>query len=278
MSNWERKAVLFMDHTSKWDISNDCELFVPFALELLKDSTDAYLALQIVLEDSYTARIKNATPSFLDDLAFNADRLDDFLVQHHQEPIFWRDIPANNVFGHLLLALSSAIIIPVLCGGSQRLLVFGWSGPQAFDTTFREFISMARSRMNGILGQSNSQSALIRSCDRFTAILEAIPQALVFIDDSGHAGWVNEKAAALLELEKAGEYSPADLSAAMANLRHRITNRDEVNRQAAQVFGNSAAAPEEWIWELASQRYRVSFRQVDNRQLTGSIWLFEPIK
>lgn len=270
-----------MDHTSKWDISNDCDLFIPFVLDLLRGNTSAYLTLQIVMEDSYTARIKNATPSFLEDLAFNPSRLDGFMEKHRNELVFWRDIPQNNVFDHLLLALSSAVIMPIECNGKHRLMIFGWSGPQEFSESFRDFVTLAQSRINDILNQGYSHNTLQRTGDRFAAILEVIPQAVIFIDGNGMPGWVNHKAARLLGLHHTGEYAPSELSDAMGALRSRLVNRDEVNERAAEIFNNPELVPENWIWNVGgpeSAKYRVCLLPLEVRGVQGNVWLFEEMK
>ncbi|WP_295124418.1 hypothetical protein [uncultured Chitinophaga sp.] len=282
MSNWERKAVLFMDHTSKWDIANDCEAFVPFAMEWLRGAVEPYLILQVITEDSYTARIKNATPSFLEDLAVNPGHLGDYIKQHLGEVIFWRDIPkGTHVFGDLLSALSSAVVIPLTCKGQLRVILLGWSVPQLFDESFRVLLSMIKSRINSVLEQSSVQQDLHKTLDRFSAILHTVPQAIIFIDNSGFAGWVNERAAVLLELDRSGEHSPSELSAAMGALRAKLINKEDVNRQAAEIFNNPDVAPENWIWEISgteTRRYRVSSLPLKSRQLNGSLWMFEMLR
>jgi hypothetical protein len=282
LSNWEKKAVVFMDHTNKWDIANDCETFVPVAMEWIREVMDPYLVLQVVTEDLYTARIKNATPSFFDDLAIHPGHLADYIQQHMGEVIFWRDIPkGTHVFSELLMALASAVVIPLTCKGKLRVILLGWSNPQPFDESFRVFVSMIKSRINSILEQSISQAHLHKQQERFTAILHTIPQAIVFIDNSGFAGWVNEKAASLLELDKAGEHSPSALSAAMSALRAKLINKEEVYRQAAGIFNDPDVVPDNWIWEIGgavTMRYKVSSLPLNSRQLNGSLWMFELLR
>jgi hypothetical protein len=78
-------------------------------------------------------------------------------------------------------------------------------------------------------------------------MLETIHQGVVFVDESGEQGWVNQAAAVQLDLTP-GAVEPPLLAQAMATLRISADNQAEIATQAAQFFSQPQAEIRNWNW------------------------------
>lgn len=279
MSNWDNKLIHFIRETGRWDKEKDMFAFTAFSISLLKELTGAYLALQVVLEDDYTAKIKHALPDYFNELVLNPDPIRSFLEDHHYNIVYWEQMPYyNNVFEEVLTALSSAVIIPVEEPGSTSVILLGWSETQVCHTAFKEFVETAAVRLKSILWQTHTQRQLQHNITRFTAILQQMPQAVIYIDDDSYTGWVNQQAAALLELPEPGDQPPNILAAAMAQLRGKASNKEEITTEAGKLFTIPGHTIQHWIWQFDGERprrYRVFTEPVNQPGLNGRLWVFD---
>jgi hypothetical protein len=271
LTTWERKALTFISQTSDWDRNGSVTSFLSFSIALLRELTGAFLSLELDMEDQYTVRVKEATPEYLNDLVFNPAPITQLLEQHAYKVIAWPQIPERNAFEDLLSALSSAVVLPVKSGEVNALILLGWSEPQQFDAAFRESVEIIRSRLKEILWQVNIQQSYQSTIQRFSGILETVPQAIVFIGNDGKSGWVNTKGQVLLQLEKEGELPLYILSGAMAKLISSAANKDAINREAVKLFTSSDGSLTDMLWELPEQRLLVSCLPVEGK---GKLWLF----
>lgn len=272
MTRWERTALTFISQTSDWDRNKDMNSFIPFSISLLKELFGAYLSLQLDLEDAYTAKVKAASPSYLNDLVLNPGPIESLLEQHHHMPLYWSNIQEKNVFDDLLQALSSAVILPVKGPAVNALILFGWSEPQQFDAAARECLEIIRNRFKEILQQSHTHKMVHTTVSRFTAIMHTIPQALVFIGNDGHSGWINIAAANLLQLDRSGEQPPHILSAVMGQLINSAVNKEVINKEALQLFASPVNKMKDMLWEIPGKELLVSCMPVDG---IGRLWEFK---
>lgn len=271
MTTWERKALTFISQTSDWDRNGSVTSFLSFSIALLRELTGAFLSLELDLEDQYTAKVKEATPDYLNDLVFNPAPIIQLLEQQSYNVIAWSGIPERNAFEDLLSALSSAVVLPVKSGDVNALILLGWSEPQHFDASFRECIEIIRSRLKEILWQVNIQQSYHSTVQRYAGMLETVPEAMIFIGNDGKSGWVNSKGKTLLHLENEGEQPLHLLSAAMGKLISSAANKDDINREALKLFTTADGSLKGMIWELPEQPLLVSCLPV---QAEGKLWLF----
>ncbi|MFY0255034.1 hypothetical protein ACDQ55_13885 [Chitinophaga sp. 30R24] len=277
MSTWERKALNFVNQTSRWDKDKHISSFLAFSISLVKNLTAADIALQLEFEDEETAKVKNSSPQYLNEIVMNPEPIKKVLYAQGFKTIYWREIPSprENVFKEVLQALSSAIIIPVNTTPNSSVLILGWSEPQLFTPEFLECIETIRLRLKEILLQSQQQVYFQRVAIRFAAILHTIPHALVFINNDGFSGWVNQEGATLLGLSGPGEQLPAILSDAMTQLRNRALNVEDIYKQAVQLFSSPENSISDWTWELEHTTLKVSCLPVSTQQISGRLWIFE---
>ncbi|MDR6568384.1 hypothetical protein [Chitinophaga ginsengisegetis] len=277
MSIWERKALNFINQTGRWDKDKHISSFLAFSIALVKSLMEADIALQLEFEDEETAKVKCASPLHLNGLVLNPAPIKKLLYTEDFKTIYWREIPPakENVFKEILPALSSAIIIPVDTSPNNSLLVLGWSEPPSFEPGFLECIETIRLRLKEILVQSQQQIYFQRVAIRFAAILHTIPHALVFINNDGVSGWVNQEGANLLGLSGPGEQLPAVLSDAMTQLRNKALNITTIERAAVPLFSSPENSISNWNWQLENKLLLVSCLPVTTQQICGRLWIFE---
>lgn len=114
---------------------------------------------------------------------------------------------------------------------------------------------------------------------RFSAMLETIPQGVVFVDESGKQGWINQAAAMQLQLQP-GSVEPHILAPAMAKLRISANNQAEITAQATQFFAHPHAEIRNWEWIFKGDTPKVlsvssTATRVDN--VFGRPWILDDI-
>jgi len=274
VSSWERKALTFISQTGGGHKSKDISSFFAFSISLLRELTGAYMSLQLAFEDSYTVRVKEATPAYLDDLIFNPAPIHQLLEHTAHRPVYWTQIPEKNAFEDLFQALSSAVIIPVRTIGNKALIVLGWSETLNCDATFREFMDVVRIRIEEIIQQIHTEQLYHINLGRYSSILNILPEALVFIGADGYSGWVNDAAASLLGLDHSGDHSPAVLSGAMGKLISQSINKSEIQEMAMQLFSSPDSCMENMQWKMDGKVLEVSCYPVGGQ---GKAWRFKQL-
>lgn len=114
---------------------------------------------------------------------------------------------------------------------------------------------------------------------RFNAILETIPQGIVFVDEVGKSGWINPQAAEILQLPKENN-KPVDIAEAMQQLRNTATNRDEIIQEGIRLFSAPDQKILHWKWffnKPVSTVYNVSCVPTVSANLKGRLWVFDNI-
>ncbi|MES2648009.1 MAG: response regulator [Bacteroidota bacterium] len=248
-------------------------------LQILAEA-DATILLKIIDESS--AKIESSTGKTFRDILINPAPSGELLNTCEERFIIWENIPSDEKYelDEILDSFSSVVIICLNELNNNSLLLIGWNQPQHWNDSFTEFISTVTLRMNELLWQSTIQFNYENVFSRFTAILQTISQAVIFIDNSGLMGWVNPKAASLLDLKSSGEIAPAVLAASMAQLRNRTTNSKEINIKAAQLFMTPDGAIKDWTWhfpEPGNIILNVSCAPIISEHLKGRLWMFEDI-
>lgn len=281
MLNWKTLAANYVNRITQWNGDKNGAEFLPWCITCLREMTGAYSSMQLVFEDKLTARVKDAEPSFLNDMILNPEPVKELLQTYSDQPFCWADIPVKqNVFEELLVALSSAVIIPVRYHRQSALLILGWSEPQQFGADFSVAALSIKTALENALTQHSKTEGLERSNAYLSAILEAMSQAVVFIDDNGYSGWLNKPAARLLKLSLSGEMPPSDFAGAMAQWRNTATNVADINREAAQYFATPGYVIKDWLWHFDTPEkatYRVSCMPLKTAMFTGRLWVFDNI-
>lgn len=278
MSKWENKALEFINQTSRWDKEKHISSFLAFSISLVKNLLQADVVLQLEFENEHTAKVKNASPNFLAGAVVNPDPVRQLLYRNAFKTIYWPTIPADNPLKEQLRDLLCAVVMPVNIEPHNSMLVLAWSDPQEFEQGFQDCIETIRLRLKEILSQTQERLYFQGVAIRFAAILHSLPHAVVFINSDGYAGWVNQKAADILELAGPGEQLPAILSDAMTHLRNKAVNTEDLYNTSIQLFASPENAITGWEWKLegtAPKTYRVSCLPVASQRINGRLWIFE---
>jgi signal transduction histidine kinase/PAS domain-containing protein len=113
---------------------------------------------------------------------------------------------------------------------------------------------------------------------RLVAMLQTLPQGIVFVDENGAQGWVNATAAAHLQLSE-GLTSPQVIAQAMTALRQRAENYADLTVQAIQYFSNPAVEIRDWQWRFTHppQVLSLSSTPVQQHDAPGRLWVIDDI-
>lgn len=247
--------------------------------DLLGKLCKADLIYHIRFEDNYTARIIYTNTSGANYL-LNPGPLAALLNENWHQVIFSTNAaPIREPLQRLLKNSRSAVIIPTQNGSTYDLVVLGWDQAREFDQAFQQFIEVSKQRLNELSEVDRMRQQQENTYARFYAIVQSISQAVVLIDNQGYPGWVNQKAAELLELPDSGEQKPHILAAAMGKFRNAADNRADIELQAAELFSTEGKI-QDWIWkysETTGKIYTVSCSLVTDSMLIGRLWVFEDI-
>lgn len=113
---------------------------------------------------------------------------------------------------------------------------------------------------------------------RADALLGALVQAVVIVDDVRAVAEVNAPAARLLGIP-AGTVGAATVAAAMRRLQSTVVNRDAVDQVGAALMGDPAAVVEGVVWERHGEPgfLRVSSTAVAGAPHVGRVWVFDDV-
>jgi signal transduction histidine kinase/CheY-like chemotaxis protein/HPt (histidine-containing phosphotransfer) domain-containing protein len=110
-------------------------------------------------------------------------------------------------------------------------------------------------------------------------MLETIHQGVVFVDESGEQGWINQAAAEHLGLAS-GAIEPPSLAQAMATLRISADNQEEIAAQAAEFFSQPQPEIRNWNWVFSQPQPKVlSISSTATRfhHVPGRLWILDDI-
>ena len=279
---WEKKISSLIKQTAEWNLRSDNNLLWEDSNRLLAKLMGADASYLIRLVDDTTAKVEQSSNNFLEGLIVHPGPVKKLLDQCDDKIILWKEIPIHEKYDlHELFAdFTSAVLICLEDSGNEAMLLYCWNAPQQWTDSFKEFAQIAKLRMNELLWQSNKQLALNNVSTRFHAILETIPESVVFIDNGGKEGWVNSKAAKMLQLPTSGEQPPMILSAAMAQLRNKTHNANEINEEAHQLFSSPNGTIKNWKWHFPEPEkliLNVSCVPIISTHLKGRLWVFEDV-
>ena len=147
------------------------------------------------------------------------------------------------------------------------------------DPEFDTFLEHAMLGLRSVVMLIRTYYAIDELGTRFNAILETVPQAIVFADDAGKRAWVNAKAASLLAIPKQNN-APHIVAAAMQKLRTSAVNKGEIMQQSLQLFSKPDQVVRDWKWIFMNPVLKVL--SVDSsptvsENVKGRLWVFTDI-
>ena len=160
-----------------------------------------------------------------------------------------------------------------------------WCGPRAPAPAFGDGRALARLR-DGIARALRAERDARAADDhaiRFDAIMAAVPQGVVFVDDYAGVGLANAAAAALLGVRE-GLVAPAEIAGRMRALRARVTGSPTLEAEIAALATPGGARVDGWVWNVDGtadgaepRTLRVTTALVASDASRGRIWTFDDI-
>lgn len=256
-------------------------------LSLLQDFTcaDAVIALRQL--DEVTAQSLVSLPEkALPDRLASPTLFAEAIAQN--QCLYYTDYASTPSASHVLLAqgTQSLAVLPLQSflndeeeTGMRGAILLIWHRRRQFDTNLQQFIESLLGELRTLLQFCDTTLRFDKLRAKFSAILQTIHQGVVFIDESGEQGWINQAAAEQLGLTQ-GAVEPPLLAQAMAILRLGADNQDEIMAQAAQFFSQSQAKIRNWYWIFSKPTSKVlsissTFTHV--RDVPGRLWIFDDI-
>jgi signal transduction histidine kinase/DNA-binding response OmpR family regulator len=181
--------------------------------------------------------------------------------------------------GLLAQGVRSIAIVPLQqVENVQGAILLLWHRRVEPSRSLLQFLESLRGGLSNLLRFQELTLRFDQLQARFGAILETIPQGIVFVDESGEQGWINQAAASYLNLAH-GAVEPSAIAQAMVALRLNADNQAEIAAQAAELFLQSDAKIRDWHWFLSSRSIvlSVSSTPTEVRDVPGRLWVLDNI-
>lgn len=162
---------------------------------------------------------------------------------------------------------------------SQGAILLIWHHRARFHLHLRSFVDQLLDELRTLLRFTDSTLRFEHLQARYGAILETVPQGVVFVEAQGAQGWVNPVAGEMLGLAP-GPVEPVVLAQAMSALRSRASNPEEISAQGAALLTDPRAEVRDWLWCFQEPRQRVlslSSTPTGVRGVQGRLWLLDDI-
>ncbi len=251
------------------------------ALTLLKYFTGADAVIALRQLDGVTAEVllslpEKTLPSHLTNPSIFSEAIS------KNSCLYYEDYPASLDASHVLVAqgIKSLGILPLQdFQNFQGAILLIWHHPKRISSYLKNFIESLLGELLTLLNFSDTTLHFDRLQARFSAMLETIHQGVVFVDESGEQGWLNQAGAAHLGLTS-GAVEPFAIAQAMANLRLSADNQAEIAAKAAQFFAKPEAEIRHWHWVFQQPKPKVlsiSSTPTKVRNVTGRLWILDDI-
>jgi len=257
------------------------------AVTLLRDYAGADAAIALRQLDEVTAQaLVCLPPKALPDQLTTPTLFEEAIAQNRC--LYYADYPSTPGASHVLLAqgTQSLAVLPLPApqtpgeaGTGHGAILLLWKHQIDISSHLQKFIDSLLGQLRTLLQFSDTTLRLDKLQARFGAMLQTIHQGVVFIDESGEQGWINQSAAKQLGL-RAGAVETPLLAQAMAVLRTSADNQQDIIAQAGQFFTKPQAEIRNWNWVFQKPQPKVlSISSTPTRvhDVPGRLWLFDDI-
>ena len=278
---WRLASQLVLTTLTHNNITDTSNTLINQAAALLRDiiCADAVIALRRL--DEVTAQaLVCLPPKALPDPLTTPTLFEE--ATRENRCLYYSNYPGTPSASHVLLAqgIQSLAVVPLtLSDGREGAILLLWQRRTDFPSHLQDFIESLRGELRTLLSFSDTTLRLDKLRARFSSMLQTIHQGVVFIDESGEQGWLNQAAAKQLELSP-GAVEPPMLAQAMAMLRTRADNQTEIVAQAAQFFSQPQAEIRNWNWIFSQPQPKVlsiSSTPTRVRDVPGRLWILDDI-
>ena len=275
--NWAKKALNFINKLGTVNGIESWESITRRSTFHLHQFTGASQMLIIKVEDHITAHIIGADGDeaiYIDPAVFSG--LDSDKPQYFQYPFSRID----HKLAAQLHSAESLVLFPIINSNVKGYILLAWEEQFEFSEDFIEFAETCLARINEAIGLSNTYYSLEELKVRFNAILETVPQSVVFVDDSGNNSWINGHATKLFGLKTTGNVVPNALAEAMLKLRNSASNKQEIYKRGMELFKSKERKIDNWQWIFNNPDLlvlNVCCAPAVSGNISGMLWTFENI-
>jgi signal transduction histidine kinase/CheY-like chemotaxis protein len=277
--NWAKQALSFIARMGGGDNYEEWGTIMERAMLHLQTLAGCSQILLIKNEDALTARIIKPGPDNGDVAYADPAVLSTFKLNGQCQ--YFR-LPGENLPAGLLSLLSSPVCLaalPINQLDINGFILLCWDSVFDFIDEFKEFLDTCLNKINENVKLARTYYSLEELKVRFNAILQTVPEAIVFIDDTGNNSWLNGQAAKLFKLD-GGHVIPAKLSEAMQQLRSKAFNRDEIFKRGMQLFQSEDKKVSDWQWIFTEPEIfvlNVCCTPTVSKFVSGMLWTFADI-
>lgn len=275
--NWAKLALKFIAFMGTGDGYEEPSEILKRGMLQLQQLSDADQGILIRIEDALTATI--IRPGKEKDEIFYVDPLEITLFTAASAPLYLQleDVILNPVLASLLQTYAAVVVVPVKKSDVHSYIVLCWENSTTFSADFEVFITACLDRIHETVRLGNTYYMLDELKVRFNAILQTVPQSVVFIDDSGKNSWINEQAAKLFKIT-GGNTLPTVLSEAMQKLRAKASNKEEIFKRGMELFKSEDKTVKDWHWIFTEPEFtvlNVCCTPTQSNHVSGMLWTFD---
>ncbi|MBD1909379.1 MULTISPECIES: ATP-binding protein [unclassified Leptolyngbya] len=278
---WQNATQTTLANLTQDETAASPEQAIAYALTTLKTFTCSDGAIVLRQLDDVTAEALVSLPEHaLPDRLTTPTLFAEAIAQNCC--VYYEDYPATANAAAALVAqgVQSVAVLPLLQAEAVRgAIVLFWYDSVQFSPQLQQFLKSILGGMRNLLRFQDVTLRLDNLQARLRAILETIPQGVVFIDESGAQGWLNHVAAKQLGLPH-GAAEPMAIAQAMTALRLKADNQQDIARQAAQLFTQPQVEIRDWQWFFSqpqSQVLSLSSTPIYQRDIPGRLWVIDDI-
>ncbi|PQJ10457.1 hypothetical protein CJD36_010805 [Flavipsychrobacter stenotrophus] len=227
-------------------------------------------AALVLAEDEITSRVLYSSPDFLDGF-INADLINNLIAGNKIEITSGEALNKGKD--------TTLVFLPVQEKVFSCVFVLFYDRKIELPEAYIEFLGHARLGLQGATLLIQTYYSIEQLTTRYNAILGTLPEGIVFADDIGKQGWVNGPAAELLQLSEAHN-SPADISAAMLQLRNSAVNQESIMREGMKLFSSPDKTIKDWEWIFGNpikKVLHVTCVPASSDNIKGRLWVFEDV-
>ena len=277
--NWAKQTLNFIASLNLTNGYQDWFKITQQCLAKLKEFSGAAQAHLLKFEDELTASLyqlndTEENPKFIDPKLL--DNLDD-----GNEAIYFNTPfdPFHHNLTDIFADQAAIVVYPIKELNINSYLILSWQQHFEFTPDFKEFVSFSLDKVREAIKLSQTYYSLEELKVRFNAILQTVPQSIIFIDDSGQNSWINEPAAKLLGIT-GGNVMPAVLSMAMNQFRSKAQNKAEILQRGMQIFKSAEKKVSDWKWIFSDPSFfvlNVCCTPTISEHVSGMLWTFDDI-
>lgn len=251
------------------------------ALNLLRDFARADAAIALRQLDDVTAQVLVCLPANTLPHQLTTPAIYELAIAQNR-CLYYPNYHSTPGATHLLLAqgTKSLAVLPLTSSsGIKGAILLIWQRQNNISLHLRRFIKLLLGELRTLLNFSDTTLRLDQLQARFSAMLETIHQGVVFIDESGEQGWLNQAAALQLALNS-GVVEPPIIAQAMATLRMNAENQTLIAKQAAEFFSQPQVEIRNWNWVFTHPQPKVlsiSSTPTRVRSVSGRLWVIDDI-